>query len=347
MDFAFSAEQEMLRSAARAYLQDRYPPARVIELADSETGWDPASWAELAEMGWLDPELGVLEQAVLFEETGAALYPGPLLTSVGLSGSVLPAEVRSAVGAGERSVTVAVAEPGGPITLGEADRVATRADANCRLSGHKILVPDLALVSDVLVVANGAAGPGLYLVAASAGEVVMRDTIDATRRLGELRLDGAPGSRVGGPEEIVRMRQHGLAALACEAVGVAQHALDLAAEHAKTREQFGRIIGTYQGVSHRVANVYMDCQLARSLAYWAAWCVAEGDAAAPQALAAAKAASGAAAVSACENAIQIHGGVGFTWEHELHRYYKRAQWIDAYEGAGRAQRAGLATALLD
>jgi alkylation response protein AidB-like acyl-CoA dehydrogenase len=346
VDFAFSPEQEMLRKAARQYLTDRFPAERVISLAESETGWDPGSWKELAGMGWLDPELGVLEHAVLFEEAGAALYPGPFFATIALAGPALPVDLRAAVAEGARSATVAIAETGGPISLAEAERVATTADAAGRLTGHKILVPDLTAVTDVLVVAREADGVGLYAVEAAAGQVVPRDTIDRTRRLGEFVLDATPGRRVGGPEEIARIRQHALALIACEAVGVAQHALDLAADYAKTREQFGRIIGTYQGVSHRISNVFMETQLARSLAYWATWCVAEGDSQAPSAVAAAKSACGAAAVSACENAIQVHGGVGFTWEHQLHRYYKRAQWIEGFEGTGRAHRAELATALL-
>ena len=120
-----------------------------------------------------------------------------------------------------------------------------------------------------------------------------------------------------------------LAAVALEAVGIASKALELALEHAKTREQFGKPIGTYQAVSHQLSNTYVETELARSLAYWAAWCVAEGDEQASTAAAAAKAYAAEAAVSACERSIQVHGGIGFTWEHPLHRYYKRAEWIQS------------------
>ena len=112
--------------------------------------------------------------------------------------------------------------------------------------------------------------------------------------------------------------------MAAEAVGIAQRALDLGIEHAKTREQFGKPIGTYQAVSHPLAQTYTDVELARSLAYWAAWCVANEDDRAPLAAAAAKAFATEAAVVACERSIQVHGGTGFTWEHPLHRFYKRA-----------------------
>jgi alkylation response protein AidB-like acyl-CoA dehydrogenase len=137
------------------------------------------------------------------------------------------------------------------------------------------------------------------------------------------------------------------AALSLEAVGIGAKALELALEHAKTREQFGKPIGTYQAVSHQLANTYVELELARSLAYWAAWCVAENDEQDDVACAAAKAYCGDAAVDACERSIQVHGGIGFTWEHVLHVYYKRAQWIQVYGGYASKHRARIAAHLLD
>jgi alkylation response protein AidB-like acyl-CoA dehydrogenase len=138
-----------------------------------------------------------------------------------------------------------------------------------------------------------------------------------------------------------------LAALSLEAVGIGAKALELAIEYAKTREQFGTPIGTYQAVSHQLADTYVEMELARSLAYWAAWCVAEGDEQVDVACAAAKAYCGDAAVDACERSIQVHGGIGFTWEHVLHVYYKRAMWIQAYGGYASKHRARIAAYLLD
>jgi alkylation response protein AidB-like acyl-CoA dehydrogenase len=137
------------------------------------------------------------------------------------------------------------------------------------------------------------------------------------------------------------------AALALEAAGIARYALELGVDHAKTREQFGRPIGFYQAVAHPLADTYVDSELARSIAYWAAWCVAEDEEQAPIAAAAAKSYAGDVAVSACERAMQVLGGVGFTWEHVLHRYYKRALWIQAYGGYPRELRARVAAWLLD
>jgi alkylation response protein AidB-like acyl-CoA dehydrogenase len=141
--------------------------------------------------------------------------------------------------------------------------------------------------------------------------------------------------------------QERFAALALEAAGIAQRALEFGVEHARTREQFGRPIGVYQAVAHPLADTYVESELIRSLAYWAAWCVAEGDEQAPIAVAAAKSYAGDVAVVACERAIQVLGGIGFTWEHPLHTYYKRAQWIQAYGGYSREQRAKVAAWLLD
>jgi alkylation response protein AidB-like acyl-CoA dehydrogenase len=305
--FAFTAEQEALRAEARRWLEEHYPPERVAELADSEAGWDPASWAGLAELGWLGVSvaeeeggagLGFLEEAVLLEELGRALYPGPYFSTVALALPALGPEDRAAVAAGE-----------------------TRWSA--QVDG---LVPDLALVDRVVT----AGGP----VDADGGSV---ETMDATRRFGRLASSA---------EDAELDRPRARAALALEAVGVAQRALDWGVEHAKERQQFGKSIGVYQAVSHSLVDAFMATELARSLAYWAAWCVAEGDEQAPTAAAAAKAYAAEAAVSATERAIQVHGGIGFTWEHPLHRYYKRAQWIQAFDGFPAGQRAEIAAALL-
>ena len=138
-----------------------------------------------------------------------------------------------------------------------------------------------------------------------------------------------------------------LAALSLEAVGISAKVLELAIEYAKDRQQFGKPIGTYQAVSHKLSDTYVETELARSLAYWAAWCVAEGDEQVDIACAAAKSYCADAAVEACERSIQVHGGIGFTWEHVLHEYYKRALWIQAQHGYASKHRARIASHLLD
>jgi hypothetical protein len=143
-----------------------------------------------------------------------------------------------------------------------------------------------------------------------------------------------------------RPREEQLAMLALEAVGIGKAVLEMAVEYAKQRVQFGKPIGTYQAVAHPLADTYVETELARSLAYWAAWCVAEGDDEVEVATAAAKSYCADAAVAACERSIQVHGGIGFTWEHVLHRYYKRALAIQAYGGYGRIHRAVVAKHIL-
>jgi alkylation response protein AidB-like acyl-CoA dehydrogenase len=172
------------------------------------------------------------------------------------------------------------------------------------------------------------------------GEVLT--TVDETLGLGRLSPNGAEPAT--GDWADVRRRL--LTALALEAVGIGTKALELAAEYAKEREQFGKKIGSYQAVSHSIVDGYVAVELGRSLAYWAAWCVAEGDERAELAAVAAKAQAAEAAVAACERSIQVHGGIGFTWEHPLHRYYKRALWLEGALGYGREQRAQVAQSLL-
>ena len=243
MDFALNADQIELKSAARSWLTEKFPLDRDWDAQDDR-------WSELEELGWTDvaaADLGFVEEALLLEELGYALYPGPFLA-------------------------------------------------------HVAGLPDN---EDVV-------------------------TVDATRPL------ATP------PQESPKLR----AAMAAEAVGIAQRALDLGIEHAKTRVQFGKPIGTYQAVAHPLAQTYTDVELARSLAYWAAWCVANDDDRAPLAAAAAKAFATEAAVVACERSIQVHGGTGFTWEHPLHRFYKRAIWLEGYGTRPSALRLEIANALL-
>jgi alkylation response protein AidB-like acyl-CoA dehydrogenase len=168
------------------------------------------------------------------------------------------------------------------------------------------------------------------------------ETVDESLRLGVLSPNGAEPAQ--GEWEQVRLRL--LAALALEAVGIGSKAVELARDYANEREQFGKKIGQYQAVSHSIVDGYVGVELARSLAYWAAWCVAEEDEQAAMACAAAKSQAAEAAVAACERSIQVHGGIGFTFEHVLHRYYKRALWIESALGYGREHRAEVAASLL-
>jgi len=167
-------------------------------------------------------------------------------------------------------------------------------------------------------------------------------TVDESLGLGRLSRNGADAAE--GDWASVRRRL--LAALALEAVGIGSKANELAIAYVSEREQFGKKIGTYQAISHSLVDGYVAVELARSLAYWAAWAVAEDDEQADLAVAAAKSQAAEAAVLACEKSIQAHGGIGFTWEHPLHRYYKRALWLEGALGYGREHRAEIASSLL-
>ena len=366
MDFAFSEEQQMLRDAVSSWARDRMPEGKVAELAMGDAGWDPSSLPEMAELGWTTlswPEeaggagMGFLEETVVIEELGKVLYPGPYLSSVTLAAPAVrrSPELLKRIAAGE-GATLAWAEPDGPRLFEDLESAGTKAASNGNgwtLTGVKDLVPDLGACSMVVVVARSPEGPGLWAVdtAGSGVEVSVVPTVDATRRLGRLTLTDAPAQLVVPPEkarDVLRgVRLRTLSALSIEAVGLATTAVDLARTYAGERQQFERPIGAYQAVAHQVVDAYMAVELARSLAYWAAWCVDQHDEQAPVAVAAAKSAAGEAAVFACESAIQVHGGIGFTWEHVLHRYYKRAQWIDSFEGPGSRHREVVAARLLD
>jgi alkylation response protein AidB-like acyl-CoA dehydrogenase len=309
MQFTFSDDQRELRDGAREYLRDALPLERAAEIADSETGWDPGSWAELAELGWLGasvPEeqggagLGFVEQAILLEELGWSLYAGPYLASV-LALPALGPEEQAAVAEGKTRWSLEVA--GLVPELGRVDRVAT---------------------------AEGAA--------AAEGEAV--GGIDPTRPLG--RLAAGPREPLPGAIDPTRV----LAALAAEALGVAQRALELAVEYAKERQQFGKPIGIYQAIAYPLADTFGDVELARSLAYAAAWKLDHDPEDAPRAAAAAKTFATEAAVAACERAIQVFGGIGFTWEHPIHWFYKRALWLQAFAGYPAEHRATVAANLL-
>ena len=367
MDFAFSEEQNMLREQARAFLNDKVNNDRVAEIAASDEGWDKQTFRQIAELGWMGlsvPEaaggagMGFIDEAVVFEELGRGLFPGPYFSTVALAlplfnESDLSDDAVSAIVAGERTATLAWAEPSGPLMISEASKTTTKAErsnGDWTLTGEKILVPDASIVDHILVVAAASEGVGIWAVEHGEASPKEHSTMDRTRRLSSLSLSGAPGRVIVAPgqgqEALEKVRLRALSALSLEAVGVAQRALELSIQHVTDRKQFDKPIGAYQAVSHQVADMFLDLEIARSLAYWAAWCVDTEDQQAPVAVAAAKSAAGEAAVLACERAIQVHGGIGFTWEHVLHLFYKRAQGIASFEGSSAHQRADIADALL-
>jgi alkylation response protein AidB-like acyl-CoA dehydrogenase len=280
-----------------------------------------ASWAELAGLGWTGVSIAeeeggagltFVEEAVLFEELGRALHHGPYFSTVALALPALPSDLRSEVAAGTTSWTLAL----GP------------------------LVPDLDTADRIAV----AGGDGIFELEDAEREVFA--TADLTRPLGVVR-GGETTRRLADATVLAEIEARALTALALEACGVARRALEYAIEYAASREQFGRRIGTYQAVSHPLATSYTRLELSRSLALWAAWCVSTSDPQTALAAAAAKASAAESAVGICEASIQVLGGIGFTWEHELHRLYKRALGIESFGASGTRLRAEVAASLLE
>ena len=376
MDFAFSEEQEMLRDQARSFLGSKFPESKIVEVSESDDrSGEQYSWNEMAELGWMGLSVaedhggsgfGFLEEAVLFEEMGRALYPGPYFATVALALPVLVSapDALNRVAAGDSPATLAWLEEAPGLSLSLLDELGTKAERSndhWTLTGEKHFVVGAEIEGTIAVVAGAGDGVGMWAVDPSSDGVTVetQSTMDPTRPLSRVTLSGAPATLLvepGAADEALRqVRLRAQVALALEAVGVAARVFELAAEHAKSRQQFDRPIGVYQAVSHQIADMYMGSELARSITYWAAWCVAEGDDQAEIAAAAAKARASEAAVAACESSIQVHGGIGFTWEHILHRYYKRAQWIAAFDGfpathrrtIAAKQREVVAAALLD
>jgi alkylation response protein AidB-like acyl-CoA dehydrogenase len=296
MDVTYSDEQTALREAVRDLLADRCPTSHVRDVWASETGADLELYGTLAQMGVTDLPSDVELQLVL-EECGRALLPAPLVTAVGIAAPAL-----AAVGADDLLA-------------------ATRAgDAIPVLAFDVDLVPEAHVATHVLYVEDDT----LRVAEAGACEIEALSTMDATRRLCRVRVSG--GEAVGDARAALdAARVHGAVALAAELVGVGQACLDRAVEHAKTREQFGKPIGVYQAVAHRCVDMFVAVESARSHTTYAAWAAAEGTEDAPLAASQAKASASEAAVASAQGAIQVHGGIGMTWEHDLHLFLKRAR----------------------
>ncbi len=366
MDLNPTDEHDALREAARAFLAT---PASDSPAAPDAAPVDP--WPAIAELGWLGvsvPEeaggagMGLVEEAILAEETGAALLAAPWFSTVALA---LPALLTAggergqlaALAAGELRATFAWAEPGAgtALSLAGAWAPATRAhgaDDALAITGAKTWVPDAAQADVLVVLAETDAGSALVTVAGDAPGVTTRPlhTFDTTRPLANVTLDDAPAQLLVEPARtpaaLDAIRLRGLTLAAAEAVGVMRRTLDLAVDYASVREQFGRVIGSYQGVSHKLADRYVALEMSRSLVLWAALAVDGGDADAAVAVAAAAAKALPEAVMTCEDAIQVHGGIGTTWESPLHRSYRRAMALVALDGPPARHRAAVAAHLL-
>lgn len=370
MQFALTEEQQMLKDSVRAFLADRMPMTRVRELMESPTGFDPAVWSEMAGMGWqamaIPEEYGgagysFRELGVLMEEMGRALTPVPFLSTVVLGATAIllggTTEQRAAylprVAEGDLLLAWAVTEPGRGWEQADLATTARREGDDVVLDGAKGYVID-GHVADVLVVAatDDDGGVGLYLVPSDAPGVVATPlvTLDLTRTLAEVTLSGVrvPASarlEAAGRELIEQVERLAVVAVASEQVGGTERCLEMAVEYAKDRHQFGRPIGSFQAIKHTCADMLVHLESAKSAASYAAWAAAEDDPDLAVAAALAKSRCSDAYFAVAGDTIQVHGGIGFTWEHDAHLYFKRAKSDELLFGDPARWRGKLAAAL--
>jgi alkylation response protein AidB-like acyl-CoA dehydrogenase len=363
VDFTFSAEQDDFRHAVRTTLASEAPSSYVRAMVDDPVGVTDALWQKMAELGWLGvlvPEsagglgLGLLDVVVLQEELGKLPLPGPFLSSA--VAATLAArrlgldELLGDLASGRRRGTVAVEEAGVGDPLG-AVRARAKPDGDAYvLSGSKPVVLDAASADWALVVAHDdEQGLATFLLDAPAGEAV--PGLDVTRKLARLELDGRRATRVGpaGDQRTLwrRVLDDVGVALCAELVGTAERALEMAVEYAKVRVQFDRPIATFQAIKHKAADMLHHLELARVGTHYAAWASDTDSEDRERAAAMAKGYAGEAAIDVTAECIQIHGGVGFTWDVDAHLLYRRAKQDDLLFGAQGYQRRRLAGLLLD
>jgi len=366
-EYTFTDEQAPLRSAVRKFCAENFDEQTVRGLMESDPPYDAKVWqrlgSELGVLGLSVPEAdggvggNLVDQAVAVEELGASLACGPIFGTVFLA---IPALVAAAAGSARDEVLAELVEGRRTAAFAVADRAGgfdpaavTLTASGDTLSGVAERVVDGSNADDLLVAADGPDGVGLYVVDAS-GPGVERTplvTLDLTRRQATIRFSDAAARRVAGPDEAERVIGHALqvgsALLAVEQVGAAQHLLDLAVDYAKSRLQFGRPIGSFQAVKHRLADMLVYLEHARSSAYHAVWALTDGTDDPALAASIAQATCSAALSRIAKDTIQVHGGIGFTWEHQAHLYFKRAATDAALLGTAEQHRARVASLVLD
>jgi alkylation response protein AidB-like acyl-CoA dehydrogenase len=357
MDFAFTSDQQLLKSSARAFLDEHCTPATVRLLWNDPRGESEAMWKEMAQLGWLGlalPEahggsaLGMVETALLLEELGRASYPGPYLPTALVAHAINEGGTEAqktrwlpAIAAGGARASVALLD--GELSWAP-DAIATRAEkrgGGYTLSGTKPFVAWAHVADVALVPARTGDGLTLFLVDPRASGVTHTPVtgMDLATRWVNLTLDGVAvgADAVLGPagqgrallDAVVR---RGAVGAAAEMLGAARRCLDMAVDYAKVREQFGQPIGSFQAIRHKCAEMLLEVENSHAAVYYAAWALdAQADDAA-LAASVAKAYVGDASRKVCGEAIQVHGGIGFTWEYDLHLYFKRAKALEVQYG---------------
>jgi alkylation response protein AidB-like acyl-CoA dehydrogenase len=358
MEFGLTESQEILKESARKFFAGECPIAEVRRLMETDTAFDANLWAKLAEQGYtgvIFPEefggvgLGIVELILLMEEAGRALLPGPFFSTVVLAGSILLAlattdqkkKYLTAICRGEARATVALLE--GAASWDQADVQMTA--ANGRLKGEKLFVPDAPVADWIIVVARN----GIFLVAAKASGVRIAPMLgmDLTRKLYSVQFDNVPIEKLGETSGVSRALDVATAALCAEMVGGMQRTLDITVEYAKARKQFGKPIGMFQAVQHQCADMYLETESSRSAVYYAAWALEENASDAASAASIAKIYVSDASRTVGNRGIQVHGGMGFTWENDIHLYYRRAKASETVLGDATFHRERLARLVID
>jgi len=361
IQFAFTDEQERFRAAIRRFLQEKSPPTEVRRLMDTTEGYDPEIWRQLSDQLALPainiPEhyggagFGMVELCIVTEEMGRALLCAPYFsTAVLATNAILNAGTEAQklsllpdLASGARLAALAVTEPNGRWDPHAIELVATPVAEGFLLEGAKSYVVD-GHVADLLVVAGrvpgtaGSEGLALFTVSADAGGVDRRllASMDATRKIARIDFHGAPAQLLGnvndGAKPLVRTLDQAAIALANEMVGGAQALFDAAVKYTKLRVQFGRTIGSFQAIKHKCADMLLEMELAKSAAYYAAQAAAADDPEWPALACLAKAATSEMYLHIAAECIQIHGGIGFTWDNDTHLWFKRAKSSEVFLG---------------
>ncbi|MDQ6837318.1 MAG: acyl-CoA/acyl-ACP dehydrogenase [Actinomycetota bacterium] len=371
MNFAFSEEQDELRKAVRRFLDDKSSEAEVRRLMETTDGYDTAVWQQMAGQlglqGLAVPEeyggsgYSYVELIVVFEEMGRALLCAPYFSSVALAANLLLSAGDDAakkdylpgIAAGTTRATVALAEASGRWDEQGVTVQAIGSGQDWTLEGDKLYVLDGHIADLILVAARTAAGVSVFAVdkGASGMETAPLATMDQTRKQAKVTFSSTPARLVGsdgqGWAAVSKMLDLAVVALAAEQVGGAQKVLDMAVEYAKVRVQFGRPIGSFQAIKHKCADMLLEVESSKSAAYYAGWAAAEDNDELPVVASLAKSYCSEAYFHAAAENIQIHGGIGFTWEHPAHLYFKRAKSSEllfgdpSYHRELLAQRIGI------
>jgi len=364
MNFAFTDDQILLKNSARALLDEHCKPEHVRAMQDDARGYGEALWGEMAKLGWLGlpfPEhyggagLGLVELALLHEEMGRVAYPGPFLASVVLGGLPLllggsaaqKEKWLPAIASGRARLTAAFQEESLDWDPASVATTAARAGAGWTLSGVKRFVPWAHAADAVLVPARTPEGVSLFLVDPKAAGVTLHPTtgMDLTTRWSEITLSGVAvgadalvGSAGGAGALLDLTLRRAAVCASAEMLGTARRALDMAVGYAKVREQFGQLIGTFQAIRHKCAEMLMEVENSHSAVYYAAWALEAGAEDATVAASICKSYVSESARRVCGEAIQVHGGIGFTWEYDLHLYFKRAKSLEVQFGDAEYHR---------